>query len=153
METKRNGTEHATGGGGGVSAEKCDIFLQIRVVILYHTVHGSGIFVAFFDIFFFNMLFSFDVDRAREVMEKAEAKMIEAPMDQKALDRLLQAQATFEAVGGLTQDRLVAQVRTVFIFISYVPFYVFPADSRRHRHRSISLSPDTCLCRCKGAIP
>lgn len=32
-------------------------------------------------------------------------------MDQKALDRLLQAQATFEAVGGMTQDRLVAQVR------------------------------------------
>lgn len=43
-------------------------------------------------------------------MEAAEATMIESPMDQKALDRLLQAQATYEAVGGLTQDRLVAQV-------------------------------------------
>lgn len=43
-------------------------------------------------------------------MERAEAKVIEDPMNQKALDRLLQAQATYEAVGGLTQDRLVAQV-------------------------------------------
>lgn len=50
------------------------------------------------------------VDSARAVMEAAEAKMIESPMDQKALDRFLQAQATYEAVGGLTQDRLVAQV-------------------------------------------
>ncbi|CAN0018833.1 unnamed protein product [Pylaiella littoralis] len=50
------------------------------------------------------------INKAREVMEEAEAKMIAAPMDQKALDRLLQAQATFEAVGGLTQDRLVAQI-------------------------------------------
>lgn len=51
-----------------------------------------------------------DVDSARAVMEAAEAKMIEDPMNQKALDRLLEAQATYEAVGGLTQDRLVAQV-------------------------------------------
>ena len=43
-------------------------------------------------------------------MEAAEKNMIDNPMDQKALDRLLQAQATYEAVGGLTQDRLVAQV-------------------------------------------
>lgn len=52
-----------------------------------------------------------DVYSARAVMEAAEAKMIEDPMDQKALDRLLEAQATYEAVGGLTQDRLVAQVQ------------------------------------------
>lgn len=44
-------------------------------------------------------------------MEAAEAKMIEEPMNQKALDRFLEAQATYEAVGGLTQDRRVAQVR------------------------------------------
>lgn len=43
-------------------------------------------------------------------MEAAEKNMIENPMEQKALDRFLQAQATYEAVGGLTQDRLVAQV-------------------------------------------
>lgn len=46
-------------------------------------------------------------------MDAAEKKMIENPMDQKALDRFLQAQATYEAVGGLTQDRLVAQVFTI----------------------------------------
>lgn len=44
-------------------------------------------------------------------MEAAEAHMIASPMDQKALERLMQAQSTFEAVGGMTQDRLVAQVR------------------------------------------
>ncbi|CAM9132604.1 unnamed protein product [Laminaria digitata] len=43
-------------------------------------------------------------------MEAAEARIVADPMDQKALDRLMQAQATFEAVGGLTQDRLVAQI-------------------------------------------
>ncbi len=56
-------------------------------------------------------VFDIDVDSARAVMEAAEAKMIEDPMNQKALDRLLEAQATYEAVGGLTQDRLVAQVQ------------------------------------------
>ena len=49
--------------------------------------------------------------RARDAMEAAEAQIVADPMDQKALDRLMQAQATFEAVGGMTQDRLVAQVR------------------------------------------
>ena len=49
--------------------------------------------------------------RAREAMEAAEAKVVEDPMSQKALDRLLETQATFEAVGGMTQDRLVAQVQ------------------------------------------
>lgn len=43
-------------------------------------------------------------------MEAAEAAMVANPTDQKALDQLLQAQATFEAVGGNTQDRTVAQV-------------------------------------------
>ncbi|CAN0063006.1 unnamed protein product [Ectocarpus sp. 12 AP-2014] len=50
------------------------------------------------------------INQARAAMERAEAKVIEDPMNQKALDRLLQAQATYEAVGGLTQDRLVAQI-------------------------------------------
>lgn len=53
-------------------------------------------------------------------MEAAEAKMIEDPMNQKALDRLLEAQATYEAVGGLTQDRLVAQVRFITNFRGYI---------------------------------
>lgn len=43
-------------------------------------------------------------------MEAAEAAVTADPADQDALDKLLQAQATFEAVGGLTQDRTVAQV-------------------------------------------
>lgn len=47
-------------------------------------------------------------------MEAAETAMIESPMDQKMLDRLLQAQSTYEAVGGLTQDKLVAQVIWIF---------------------------------------
>lgn len=63
-----------------------------------------------------------DVDRSRAVMEAAEQKMIDSPMDQKALDRFLQAQATYEAVGGLTQDRLVAQVSNR-IFSKNVQFY------------------------------
>lgn len=46
-------------------------------------------------------------------MEAAEAQMVANPMDQKALDRLMQAQSTFEAVGGMTQDRLVAQVNMI----------------------------------------
>eukprot|EP00903_Cladosiphon_okamuranus_P014012 g13030.t1 len=50
------------------------------------------------------------INNSRAVMDAAEKKMIENPMDQKALDRFLQAQATYEAVGGLTQDRLVAQI-------------------------------------------
>ncbi|CAN0202767.1 unnamed protein product [Ascophyllum nodosum] len=50
------------------------------------------------------------INRAREAMEAAEAKVVEDPMSQKALDRLLETQATFEAVGGMTQDRLVAQI-------------------------------------------
>lgn len=50
------------------------------------------------------------INEAREVMEAAETAMIESPMDQKALDKFLQAQATYEAVGGLTQDKLVAQI-------------------------------------------
>ncbi|CBJ26283.1 ABC transporter, ATP-binding protein [Ectocarpus siliculosus] len=50
------------------------------------------------------------INQAHAAMERAEAKVIEDPMNQKALDRLLQAQATYEAVGGLTQDRLVAQI-------------------------------------------
>lgn len=47
---------------------------------------------------------------ARAAMEAAEAAVVAEPTNQKALDKLLQAQATFEAVGGLTQDRVVAQV-------------------------------------------
>lgn len=47
---------------------------------------------------------------ARAMMEAAEVAMVANPTDQKALDQLLQAQATFEAVGGHTQDRTVAQV-------------------------------------------
>lgn len=50
-------------------------------------------------------------------MEAAEKTMIENPTEQKALDRLLQAQATYEAVGGLTQDRLVAQVSNSIVII------------------------------------
>ena len=57
-------------------------------------------------------------------MEAAEKNMIENPMEQKALDRFLQAQATYEAVGGLTQDRLVAQVYEVVYIISYHSIYV-----------------------------
>lgn len=56
--------------------------------------------------------------RARAAMEAAETKMIEEPMNQKALDRFLEAQATYEAVGGLTQDRRVAQVRFELIGVS-----------------------------------
>lgn len=52
----------------------------------------------------------FALFRARDAMEAAEAQIEADPLDQKALDRLMQAQATFEAVGGMTQDRLVAQV-------------------------------------------
>lgn len=47
-------------------------------------------------------------------MEAAEAKMVQDPLDQNALDSLMQAQSTFEAVGGMTQDRLVAQVEYVY---------------------------------------
>lgn len=90
-------------------------------------------------IFFVVVLFSFGVDSAREVMERAEAKMIAAPMDQKALDRLLQAQATFEAVGGLTQDRLVAQVHyfhnvCIFVYLYVIQHHTFcthPSDTTR----------------------
>lgn len=59
--------------------------------------------------------------RARDAMEAAEADIEANPMDQKALDRLMQAQSTFEAVGGMTQDRLVAQVYLVYhvYIISY----------------------------------
>lgn len=37
------------------------------------------------------------------------------PTDQRAMDRFLEAQATFEAVGGLTQDRRVAQVKEAWL--------------------------------------
>lgn len=50
-------------------------------------------------------------------MEAAEADIVANAMDQKALDRLMQAQSTFEAVGGMTQDRLVAQVYIMFITV------------------------------------
>eukprot|EP00752_Nemacystus_decipiens_P011899 g10551.t1 len=50
------------------------------------------------------------INESRARMDAAEQKMIENPMDQKALDRFLQAQATYDAVGGLTQDKLVAQI-------------------------------------------
>lgn len=48
---------------------------------------------------------------AREAMEAAEADMVVNSGDESAVDRLLKAQTTFEAVGGLTQDKTVARVR------------------------------------------
>lgn len=56
---------------------------------------------------------------AREAMEAAEAEVEANPKDQRALERLLQTQTTFEAVGGLTQDKTVAQVCSLDMTFQY----------------------------------
>ena len=81
------------------------------VCVLFFVNRGRNVLSFYSSMLFTSLpLYLFLPCRARDAMEAAEAQMVADPMDQKALDRLMQAQATFEAVGGMTQDRLVAQV-------------------------------------------